>query len=376
MELDEDQKKVVDAGEFPLQVLACAGAGKSAVLLHRTARLAGQGKVVALTFTSEAARNLRTRAAKEFPEVDPECFSTLHSLALKFAYEHSDCFPFKLADSPLAVDGLATRAIFDAIGSKINYQAFVSWVSLQKRNRISAVDAMYSAERSFDKLDFATAYRRYQNNLRDKGLLDYDDLLTNFCDILETRPDIRQQHQYKTVLTDESQDLSELDWKIVQLLAYKHNSVTSCGDANQAIYSFRGGRSENFLNMKDLFPGTRTLYLGANYRSTKKIVDFTKKASPYEDISEHFYAAKSDLGVEPTITAYSTDYREAEEIIKKVKEYGPEDCAVLARTNLALRAVEEACLEQGVRYHLLSNSGFWEATEIQNVLQYIRCAGG
>ena len=348
--LDQDQLKVVDSTEGPWAVMAGPGSGKSTTLLHRAARIDNLhlGSCLCLTFTNEAAKSLRTRAGKMFPNVNQAWFSTLHSLALKFAHDHATAFPFHLADNPLAIDGLAASAAFDSMG-ELNYNAFTSWVSLQKRKRISPGQAVMEAEKTGVKLDYAIAYKRYQDKLKKQGLLDFDDLIYYMVDVLESRPDIRSKNQYQYLMMDEAQDACELDWRILQLLSEKHGNVMCVGDCGQAIYGFRGGVSDHFLNMPSYFPGTRKLYLGNNYRSTKNIVDYVKKSAPYEEISEHFEAVTEEEGVIPTVTAYSTDSREAEEVVKKAQEYGIEDCAVLCRTNLGLRAVEEECLNQGVK---------------------------
>ena len=372
--LDADQQKIVELPAGYWKILAGAGSGKSTCLLWRSARLFGDGKVLCVTFTSEAAKSLRTRCAKQFPHVDTAIFSTLHAAALKFAHDNPAAFPFKLADNPLADEGLAAKAVFDSVGDKINFRKFTSWISLQKRNRVDPDDAVHAAEKSGKDLDLAIGYRRYQKNLREKGLLDFDDLIFQFVEILESRPDIRSKYQYKHVLVDEAQDCCELDWRLLQLVTQKHKSLTCCGDSGQAIYGFRGGISEHFLNMERYFPGTGTLYLGRNYRSTPNIVEWGRKAYPFPDIAEHFRAVRESIGVEPVITGYSTDYREAEETVKKIKLYNPDECAVIARTNQALRCIEENLINEGVKYHILNDSGFWEASEVQNVLAYIRCA--
>ena len=271
------------------------------------------------------------------------------------------------------MDGAASRAVFEATQNKINYTAFTSWVSLQKRKRISPQQAVFTAEASNEKLDYAIAYKRYQASLKKQGVLDFDDLIYFMVEILESRPDIRAEWQYDYVMMDEAQDACELDWRLLQLITEKHKNFMAVGDAGQAIYGFRGGLPDHFLSMQDFFPGTQKIYLGNNYRSTKNIVGYVRQAAPYEDISEHFRAVREQEGQELDLTGYSTDYMEAADVVRKIAVYGPESCAVLCRTNLGLRAIEEECLNQEVKYHILGDSGFWEANEIQNVLYYVRC---
>ena len=372
--LDPDQQYIANLTKGNYAVYAGPGSGKSRCALHRAANLVKLGSTVCLTFTSEAAKTLRTRAGKEFPQIDPSTFSTLHALALKFAHDYADAFPFQLSDNPLAGEGVAAKAVFEATRNKINYQAFTSWISLQKRSRIDPVQALKIAENTGKNLDMAIGYRLYDKALRKLGVLDFDDLLVYYVNVLETRPDIRSKQQYDFVIQDESQDSSEIEWSLLRLLTEKNKSLMAFGDVGQNLYTFRGASSEHFLNMEEYFPGTKKLYLGMNYRSTKSIVDFVKKSSSYPEIASHYMSFTQEEGVLPSIRGYSADFLEAEDVIKRVIEYGPDNCAILARTNLMLRACEEEAIAKSVKYHLLGSSGFWSQPEVQNLLYWIRVA--
>lgn len=651
--LDEDQKRVVDAPAAYLAVYAGAGSGKTTVLVNRAARLSLLGKTLCLTFTSESGRNMRDRCAKLFPSSTAE-FRTVHSLALQFANEHPDSFPFPLSDNPLAGDGVAMKAAFQATKNNINFRVFTAYVSLQKRKRISPVEAVQIAERTGKDLASALAFKEYQRLLKNLGVLDFDDLISFMVDILESRPDIRAKWQYNHILVDEAQDLSKIEWDLMSLLTRKNKSLMAVGDTGQcqppgtmvqvvgsrsgrrgnkchltsvpieslsvgdkvstwyrrkayskmvgekilekssrhyegdlltihsggkqtkvtpnhkfwatlsrdcrfqhityimyreglgfrigmckaaiyknnrngvagftsrcfeeradmawilrvwetreeahryelvtaakfgvptsvycanksckvtqelineifaqvplkrgfdcleehnlffdiplfrrvggrphsryfqisacnlipelmklpavggcesevidkitrehyeglvysldvekdhtyiadgivvgnSIYGFRGGISEHFLSMNDYFPGTQKLFLGKNYRSTKSIVSYVKNAAPFAEISEHFEAVSTEQGPEPVITGYSTDFMEAEGVVSKIALLPPNDCAVLARTNLALRSVEEILIERGIPHYLLNDEGFWDQPEVREMLAWIRC---
>ena len=370
--LDEDQQRVVDASSSFWAVYAGAGAGKTLTLVNRAARLSLLGKTLCLTFTSESGRNMRDRCAKLFPSSTAE-FRTVHSLALQFANEHPDSFPFPLSDNPLAGDGVAMKAAFQATKNNINFRVFTAYVSLQKRKRISPVEAVQIAERTGKDLASALAFKEYQRLLKNLGVLDFDDLISFMVDILESRPDIRAKWQYNHILVDEAQDLSKIEWDLMSLLTRKNKSLMAVGDSGQAIFGFRGGISEHFLSMDDYFPGTQKLFLGKNYRSTRSIVSYVKAATPQQELAEHLEAVSEEEGVEPVITGYSTDFMEAEGVVNKIALLPPNDCAVLARTNVALRATEEVLIERNVPYYLLNEDGFWDLEEIRNLLAWIRC---
>lgn len=343
------------------------------VLLHRAANLSKLGSQLVVTFTREASKNLQERGGKLFPGMDTSVFSTLHSLGLRFAHEQAAAFPFELDDNPLAGEGVAAKAVFEATKNKINFQAFTTWVSLQKRNRIGPNEALSQAEKTGKNIDYAVAYKIYNKTLEKQGVLDYDDLIFHFVEILERRPDIRQKYQPDFCSVDEAQDCCSLDWRLLQLLTEKHKSLLCVGDGNQAVYGFRGGSSELFMNMEEYFPGTQKYYLGANYRSSRSIVKYSKKIAPYQELAEHFYAVSEDEGVEPTIQGYSADFMEASGVVDQIERLGADNCAVLARTNLALRATEEELIDRNIKYHILGDSGYWSQPEVLNVLAWVRC---
>lgn len=371
--LDTDQRKVANKLNGYYCILAGPGSGKSTTLLYRAANLNPLGTLLNVTFTSEAAKSMRDRAGKLFPRIDSSCFCTLHSLALKFAHEYSDAFPFELDENPLAGEGVAAKAVFEATKNKINYQAFTSWVSLQKRNRIDPNESLAIAEKTGKNIDYAVGFKLYQANLRKQGVLDYDDLISMMVSVLESRPDIRSKCQYQYIQQDEAQDACELDWTLLKLLSEKHKNLAAYGDAGQSIFGFRGSSNLHFLEMDKMFPGTQTLFLGANYRSTKNIVEFVKKVSPTQELNSYMRSMSEEDGVVPSIQGYSADFMEASGVVDQIERLGADNCAVLARTNLALRATEEELIDRNIKYHILGDSGYWSQPEVLNVLAWVRC---
>ncbi len=371
--LDEDQQRVVNAGKGGWAILASPGCGKSTVILYRAARLSEEGgKVLTVTFTNSAARGLRDRYQKMCPSGGAE-FCTLHSLALKFANEYPESFPFPLSDNPLAGEGVAAKAAFQATKNQINFKVFTQFVSLQKRKRVTPTEAIRFAEISGKDLDKALGYREYCRLLKNQGVLDFDDLIYYCVEILESRPDIRSKMQVEWLQQDEAQDACELDWRMLQLLSQKHKNVLAVGDPAQNLFSFRGSNSDHLLNMEELFPGTKKLFMGRNYRSTRSIVSYVKNSAPYAEIAEHFEAVSKEEGVEPNVTGYSTDFREAEGVVEKIQKLVPGECAILARTNIALREIESQLIEKNIPYYLLNNEGFWEQSEVREVMSWVRC---
>lgn len=378
MQLNEEQLKVVNAGKGTYQIQAGAGSGKTACLIARAVRLLDEGEsyenMLTLSFTAEAARNLRDRVEREvdIPYTNKIAgFMTFHSFALAFVTREHESFPFAIADNPLATEGQCAKIGYE-LASKfdVNYKSLRSYISLQKRNRIEPTRALEIAERSNENQSYALAYKQYDKRLREAGILDFDSLILETVNLLETNRDVRAKYQYKWVQCDEAQDSDNVQISLIRLLSEQYGNVLFVGDSNQSIYSWRGADPSVFRDMD-----ANKLYLGKNYRSTKSIVRYVKKIAPIKnELLEHF-TTDNEEGIEPEVFMYSTNAREAGEAVRRAKD-SDGTTAILARTNLALRAVEDELIEQNVKYHLLGDSGFWSRPEVKNVIAYVQsCAG-
>jgi len=376
-----EQIQMVDANAGFYQVMAGPGSGKSAALVGRTARLLKDHEssgILLLTFTAEAAKELRTRSGFEKPEDTPRPCGplTFHSLALSFAtVEHSN-FPFRLAAFPLATEGQSGKIAGDACRRhKVDYRELRLSISKQKRLRITPAEAIRTAEKEKEGRELALAYKEYEDRCRDAGVLDFDSLLVEMVNLLEANEGVRARWQYKWVMVDECQDTDELQFKLLGLITEKHKNLMAVGDVGQAIYMWRGAHPDLFLNMKEMFPDTKTIYLAKNHRSTQKLVSFISKIGPVQDLAEKFWT-ENPAGVDPEITQYLNTADESERVSKRAAfayaSNPDETIAILARTNRGLRAYEEWLAEHEVRYHFLGRSGFFSQPEVRAVLSYVQ----
>lgn len=378
MQLNEEQLKVVNANKGVYQVQAGAGSGKTACLVARAVRLLEEGKsyndMLTLTFTAEAARNLKDRVEREVDipyTINISGFMTFHSFALAFVTREHENFPFHVADNPLATEGQCAKIGYELANKHdVNYKSLRSYISFQKRIRVEPDEALKIAEQDNENQSYALAYKQYDKRLRESGILDFDSLILETVKLLESSRDIRAKYQYKWIQCDEAQDTDNVQLDLIKLLSEQYNNVLYVGDSNQSIYSWRGANPQIFQCMKG-----NKLYLGKNYRSTKSIVNYVKKIAPIKnELLEHF-TTDNEEGIEPEIFMYSTNVREASEVVKRVKN-SEGSTAILGRTNLSLRAVEDELIEQNVKYYLLGDSGFWNRPEVKNVIAYVQCCAG
>lgn len=328
--LNEEQQAVVNAGSGFWKILAGPGAGKSQCLVQRYTRLLQEGikpeNVLALSFTSTAAKNLRDRVEAQVGKLSTNRTSgsvTLHSLALSFIIENRDALGYSIAEFPLAAEPVAARLC--AVAAKrfdANPRDLRAYLSVRKRERIRPASAIKDAENSLDakQLRLALAYKQYDAFLRSEGLLDFDTLMTEMVSVLEKQADIRAAWQYEFVMADESQDNCRLDWSLLKLLSEKHGNLLCVGDPGQNIFSFRGADATLFMEMDKIFPGTQTLFLASNYRSSPQIVKFIQPYAASQELAAKFRAQNPD-GPAPVVKGFTNVTDEVNWVVQQIKEH-------------------------------------------------------
>ena len=379
---DPDQQRVIDAGPGYWLVQAGPGAGKSETVLNRFVRLVESGEdpadILALSFTSAAAKNLRDRAAKRLVrKMDTDRLAgwmTLHSFALQFAIREREQFPFPLEEHPLMPEAQSIKICWEA-GKRFDCdpRRLKNYIGLQKRRGVRPIQAIREAEKEHKDEKLALAYKAYQNKMYEAKLLDFDSLLMEMLAVFRAKPEVLERHSPVWLSVDEAQDCSAQDWEIIRALSQKHGNMLAVGDGGQAVFGFRGSDTSIFRNLETMFPTVQKLYLGRNYRSTPEVVGLLRKAGPIPELAEKFYTTNPS-GPEPVVVGYAGPADEAQAVVRYAQEHGTDGVAVLARTNRALRPIEDAFSMAGIKYRLLSKSGFWAQSEIRSSVAYLNCA--
>ena len=325
--LNDEQKLVVAAREGYHQVVAGPGSGKSACLVARFSELVKEGidpnDIISLSFTRTAAKNLRDRVEAQVGKLDLTRTAgavTFHSLALSFAVEERNEFNFDLAEFPLAAEPVANKLSADAARRfEVDPRRLRPLVSLWKRKRLRPDAVIREAEDKLRATDLkcGLAYKEYEKKLRENGILDFDGLIYEMTEILEKKPRIRSKWVRNFLQIDEAQDCSKIEWDLAKLLSGK--SVLAVGDISQGIYGFRGSDSKLFADMDKIFPGTKTLYLGCNYRSSPEIISFIKPLSRSQDLAAKFHTPNPS-GPEPTVKGFSSPTDEVTWVVTNIKK--------------------------------------------------------
>ncbi len=387
--LNKEQIEAVKHIDGPLLVLAGAGSGKTKVLTTRIAYLISLGvspdNILAITFTNKAAGEMKERISKlvgfssKFMQI-----STFHSFGLKIVKENYEYLGY---DKNFVIfDADDTLTIIKKIlkdknldPEKFNPRAIRSQISKLKNDLIDSKKYSSFSLTEFEKV-VLEVYKKYESELIKNNSLDFDDLLILPIKLFEQRKDLllMYQERYKYILIDEYQDTNEAQYKLTKLLASKYKNICCVGDADQAIYGFRGANYKNILNFESDYKNALVIKLEENYRSSKTILDAANSVikNNKNRKSKNLY---SNLGIGDKITYYraNSGLDEVKYVVNKIKELKDNlvslsDIVILYRTNAQSRVFEDGLMKAGIPYKIVGGLNFYSRMEIKNLLAYLR----
>ena len=389
--LNPVQREAVVHPGGPILVVAGAGSGKTRVLTHRVAHLIKDLKVspfaiLAITFTNKAADEMKERVGQLVGPVAQKMWvSTFHSACARILrreaahlglrssfsiYDQSDAVRltgYILRDLNLDPKRLPPRQVHAAI-------------SAAKNELVSPTEMLERALTPYDK-KLAEVYAEYQKRLTDASALDFDDLLTSAVNLFRRHPDVASQWRarFAHVLVDEFQDTNVAQWELVRSLAEEHRNIMVVGDADQAIYRFRGADFRNLMRFEEAFPDASVVMLEQNYRSTQTILDAANAVIANNAGRRPKHLWTDSVGGELICRYLGEDERDealylAREIHRLVEEcpYRYGDLAVFYRTNAQSRVLEEVFVRSGIPYRVVGGVKFYDRKEVKDVLAYLR----
>ena len=284
--LNEQQREAVYCTEGPLLILAGAGSGKTRVLTHRIAYLIQeQGvnpwNILAITFTNKAAGEMRERV-DSLVGIDAGSIwvSTFHSTCVRIlrryidrlGYDHN--FTIYDADDQKTLMKDVCKQL--QIDTKVfRERSLMSAISSAKDELITPEEYELNAAGDYNKQRIAQVYKEYEKQLRANNALDFDDLLVKTVQLLKSQPDVLDyyQNRFRYIMVDEYQDTNTVQFKLISILASRHQNLCVVGDDDQSIYKFRGANIKNILNFEQQFTDARVIKLEQNYRSTSNILN-------------------------------------------------------------------------------------------------------
>ena len=406
--LNEQQRAAVEYCDGPQLVIAGAGSGKTRVLTYKIVHLLRQGyepwRIMALTFTNKAAREMRERIEPlAGPDVAAQLWmGTFHSIFSRILRRNAERIGFK-ADFTI-YDQSDSRSLIKLIikdmglDDKLYKPASVQTQISNAKNALFTPDDyarnqdLIDADRDAQRPELVNIYKQYWKRCRIAGAMDFDDLLLYTNILLRDHPNVLDQYQefFSYILVDEYQDTNFSQHLIVHQLSKKHNRLCVVGDDAQSIYSFRGANIDNILRLQRFYPTIKTFKLERNYRSTQTITDAANSLIEKNrgQIAKHLFSKNAVGDRIPVIQCYS-DYEEAYVVANQIAALKArqgdsyEDYAVLYRTNAQSRVLEEALSNGGRRdkhgnmrnaipYRIYGGLSFYQRKEVKDAICYLR----
>src|SRR5881396_1291313 len=389
-DLNPPQREAVLATEGPLLVIAGAGSGKTRVLTYRVAHLinavgAKPNEILAITFTNKAAGEMRERLQRLLGPsgrglwiltFHAACGRILRREAQRLGYR-SNFTIYDQADQLRLVKQCLEELERDP--KRFTPRGIHNQISSAK-NQLVGPEEYAQRVQSFYDQTVADAYQLYQRRLFASNAVDFDDLLMLTVDVLQRFPEAVEKWQsaFRYILVDEYQDTNHAQYRLLQLLAQPDMNVCAVGDPDQSIFAFRGADINNILDFERDFPGTRTIALEQNYRSTNSILDAANAviSNNRERKPKELW---SELGVgEPVhVVEVEDEHSEARyvaaEIARLVEEgFNGSEIAVFYRTNAQSRVLEDVLVRQGVAYQVIGGPRFYERAEIKDAIAYLQ----
>lgn len=382
--LNPAQAKAATHIDGAMLILAGAGSGKTKTLTTRLAYLINEvgippSSTLTLTFTNKAAQEMRERALMLLDSVQeaPPLLCTFHKFGLLFLRFHINAL--NRAANFVVVDSADKRAILKNLSKTLPPAQFDSYISSMKNAFLSPLQARAYAHSEEYKV-MNKVYGEYEQYLREKNLLDFDDLLYLTYEILQNNEDIARawSKRYEYIMVDEYQDTNELQYKILKSLCLTHNNLCVVGDDDQSIYGWRGADVRNILKFPNEFPSVKVIKLEQNYRSSEQILNAANAliAHNNERLGKELKSIKG-AGSAVRLIENVTENDEASFLAKDISallESGisPSDIAILFRINALSRSIEEGFNRAKIPYRLVGAVRFYERAEIKDLLSYLR----
>ena len=393
--LNPPQREAAGHGGGPMLVLAGAGSGKTRVITFRIAHLLAvgipPGSICAVTFTNKAAEEMRERVAglvRDKSIARELTIGTFHALGLQIlrAERKPLGLPrgFTIYDQSDQMGALreTLRYVKDTSREgRYDVKAILTRISLAKNAFVGPDEYAPNAADAYDAIT-AQIYPKYQAMLRACAAFDFDDLIVEPVRLFRGNAEVgrRWAERFRFVMVDEFQDTNRAQLELVKHLVSDHQNLVVVGDDDQSIYSWRGADPTNILRFAELFPGAKTVKLEQNYRSTKTILAAANDviANNQQRHGKRLWS-QCAAGAPITHAVAATPEDEAKWVareIHQIKQEGArwQDIAVMYRSNIQAKILEDELRQASVPYVMYGGQEFFERKEVKDVIAYLRVA--
>ena len=430
--LNDMQRQAVFTTDGPLLILAGAGSGKTTVLVNRIANLIRFGSahgsswtpcevteedvkalktaimtgtdapawldgmlrqnavrswnVMAITFTNKAAGELKERLRNMLggEEGDEVFASTFHSACVRILRRWAEEIGYPRSFTIYDTDD--AQRVMKAVYKDLNVddkffpiKSAINQMSRWKDQLVSPEEALRTPARDTKGAIAAKVYAAYEKKLREAGAFDFDDLIYQTVQLLAEHEDVREfyQNKYRYLLVDEYQDTSVAQFRLVSLLTGPEKNICVVGDDDQSIYRFRGATIENILNFERIFPGTKTIRLEQNYRSTSNILNAANCVIQHNtERKGKTLWTRNDEGDKVQVYTAENEQDEAMHIADVIGEHLKEgghlaDHAVLYRMNAQSAPIESYFTRAGIPHKIVGGQRFNDRKEVKDIHSYM-----
>ncbi len=398
--LNREQLEAAKTTEGALLILAGAGSGKTRVLTSRIAYMiqngAIAGKILAVTFTNKAAKEMKERLSAILGEkvVRYMWVGTFHSICGRILRQDIENYSFqsgkKLDKNFTIYDETDSLAIIKQAVKKLNmddkiYQPkLVKAIISNAKNKMQDAYTFATFARDFKSQNIAKIFEYYENALNTNNAIDFDDMLMLCVKLLEQNAEVRKKYydKFQHILVDEYQDTNQAQYQLVKALYTnlqadipQTRSLCVVGDVDQSIYSWRGADFRIIMNFQNDFPNAKLVKLEQNYRSTANILNAANAIieNNEERVDKVLYSQKGD-GEKISLYEAQDETDEANYIVKSIRDTSDNynQFAVLYRTNAQSRALEEALIAAGIPYRIYGGLKFYDRKEIKDAIAYLK----
>jgi len=397
--MNPQQQEGIESVDGPVLLLAGAGSGKTRVITHRIAYLIQErgvpaDSILAVTFTNKAAKEMAERVDKILghSSLAKPMLATFHSFCVRVLRRDIEAMRvnsvgltrsfaiYDEADQQAVVKQALKRLAID--DKSLKSRVALGRISWAKNHMIDPQEYFLASTNPMEE-KIAHIFEIYKRELFKANALDFDDLLLETVRLLKSSTETKERYnrRYKYILIDEYQDTNRPQYELMKLLAGSHGNVCVVGDEDQSIYSWRGADIKNILEFEKDFPGTKTIRLEQNYRSTQMILEGASAvvAQNTQRKGKNLWTAReggSLIGYYEAPDGENEALFVADRVQKYLREAGAREdlprCAVLYRTNSQSRLVEEALRRYGIQYHMVGGFSFYDRAEVKDILSYLK----
>ena len=430
--LNEMQRKAVFTTNGPLLILAGAGSGKTTVLVNRIANLIRFGSahgsdwtprevteedvkalrmaimtgtdapawldgmlrkdavrswnVMAITFTNKAAGELKERLRNMLggEEGDEVFASTFHSACVRILRRWAEQIGYPRSFTIYDTDDSqrVMKAVYKELSIDDKFfpiKSAINQMSRWKDQLVSPEEALRTPARDTKGAIAAKVYAAYEKKLKDAGAFDFDDLIYHTVQLLAEHDEVREfyQNKYRYLLVDEYQDTSVAQFRLVSLLTGPEKNICVVGDDDQSIYRFRGATIENILNFERIYPGTKTIRLEQNYRSTSNILNAANCVIQHNtERKGKTLWTKNGEGDKVHVYTAENEQDEAMHIADVIGQHLKAgghlaDHAVLYRMNAQSAPIESYFTRAGIPHKIVGGQRFNDRKEVKDIHSYM-----